>query len=37
MKMESLSIIISHINVDVNQTDEYEIWNKIHIDEALCL
>ena len=37
MKKESLSMIVSHINVVVNQTDVYKIQNKIHLDEALCL
>ena len=34
MEKESLSIIVSYINVVVNHTDAYKIFDKIHIDEA---
>ena len=34
MKKESLSIIVSHINVVVNQTDAYKIQNKKYINKV---
>ena len=36
MKKESLSIIVSHIKIVVNQTDVYNILYKIYRNEALC-
>ena len=35
MKKETLSILVSYINIVVNQIDAYKIYNKIHIDEGL--